>query len=439
MSSEGHPPAPDDVPLWDASDLVDELALPEDPALRGGGMSPLLSEGSVRSASPPSPPQSWETYDPGMPSTAQAGGALQPAPARIIGSVRKKSRAGLLVGAVAVVAVAGGVASMNFGYSDEQVSHHDISQEYPYGYDFDADEADEDVSQVEVETWQIADDSQAKGVVAVTATSASGTERNVGGLLVRVDADADVGFIVVPYHMVAGSSQVSVAVAGVDGRHIARMVGFDMTRDVAVLSASGVSQADPVDLSVGRPGEGEVSIAHLALADMSVEVAGSSVRSIGASATIKTDPYGDGFFARLSGLLNVEAPDAAADVGDAILNSSNVVVGMAVWKGDETSDLYAVRGSEIDTVVRYVLIGEDRGTVRVGSAGGPAAKAGLAKDDQLVKIGDVSLALKDLDAVGVEGVIRMLEPGAKVKLTWRPSGGGKDKTATVTVAENATN
>lgn len=482
MSEEGQVPAPDGVLLWDESDLdVDELSLPEDPVLRGA--MPVASpaappvqrpatlagpgdgqgwvDGGWASSGPAAPSAvppsaSWETYSPNAtpgpsPSSqgAQSGSLAPTSPGSPARPPTRKNRG-------AVVAVGVGAVAMVAFFTINSQPRWDYPPVDPYtdvGY------YPEDDPELYPDIWRDADRDAAAGIVGVTATSTSGAERSGGGLLVKVDTDST-GYIVTAYHLVVGSSGVEVGVAG-SGSSVARVVGFDVTKDIAVLRVPDFYLTEPAQLGQDVPTRDEsVTILHDFQDGESVKAAESSVTSTRASATIKTDPNGDGFLSRPSGLLNVVAPDVAADAGDAIVNLEGEVAGMAVWQGSGTSDLYVVPSKDIDSVVEAVIEGEDTGTVRVGSGGGlglflqttgqlptvtnvladgPAAKAGIKAGDYIVKIGDASLALKDLDTVGTEGIIRMLEPGSQVPVTWRPAGGGEDQTATLTVAENATN
>ena len=483
-------PVPDDVPLWDTWDPgvgawdpgVDELALPNDPALRGelpaasqggepdqpasrpegapprfappiahpGGPAASPRSAQFAQASAPARPSqfaaetradaSWETYDP---STREPARLPAPQPVVFRSAPARKSKRGPGVAVVAALVVAAGIFG-NFPH-DNPPSEDEVA----------------------ASPWRTAPMLLEGSVLGVAAVSdeGEGSLRSGSGTWVKIDSDSSdsAGLVVTAYHLIAGSTSVQI-VDPDEEPIVAQVAGFDIARDIAVLRVPHLtehSDAYPASLSTERPSVDEpVVILHNFMDKQPAIAADTSMFTLGDQATIRTYSTDNGYLSKPSGLFFVMAPEGAdaADAGDPIANLSDEVVGMTVWR--DYDNLYAVPSADISSVVETVVAGKDAGTVRVGPSGGlglrfrtdgrlptvtsvvtdgPAAKAGIAKDDLLVEIDGKSLATGDLREVGTEGIVRMLEPGAKVKVTWRPAGGGEDKTATLTVAENTTN
>jgi S1-C subfamily serine protease len=267
------------------------------------------------------------------------------------------------------------------------------------------------------------------------------------------------GTVVVPYHPLATALSARISVQAPGGHTMdATMVGFDATRDIAVLSVPGLRKAKVPTVARKPVGTGD-----------QVEVSGYAVGRFGAgsdyASTVATEVVDTRartavelvwteFFAEVSGLLKLRL-DPAGDSGvGQVVFASGDVLGLVI--DQDGSSGYAVPIADLAEIVSIVRAGAGRGSVRVGPPGslglsfgtnnvdsrgwpsvatvepfGPAAAAGIKEGDLLIKVGAVSLNVLDQRSISPAAALRMLEPGSPVAVTWMSGASGRQHTATV--------
>ena len=465
----------DDQPLWDsADDSVDEWALPDDPSLRGGmpteppagggapdvdvsgdptwaqpatgpdlaapaiapvAASPATAVNPPTAASPPAPsaatPTTWQTYQAGNGSSGISALATQPSPAPVrwtpTGPAMRPApaRSGCLAGPVALVIMFVVIA---FG---SNLSNY-LSDNNTSGI-----------------AWVDADSAQAAGLltVSVAGYDADGNafDNSSPGLLVSTD-----GLLVVPYHLVAGTTDVTVTTQAGESA-TATVVGFDLPRDVAVLSAPDLAGTPAATLASKVPASDEpVSVLSDSSPDGVAAVAATSIGSDAIDADVD-DPLGR-YVATVS--TEVSLADVSDVPGAPVLDNLDQVVGIDLDGQGAVLPIETVR-----SVLKTVEAGRDSGTVRVGPAGdlgmelSPQSRSEDAVPEVMaVNVGGAAQAAKiavgdtilDIDGkpvpadpdISMIGQIRMLEPGTKVKVTVLPPDESKPRTVKLTVGES---
>lgn len=287
------------------------------------------------------------------------------------------------------------------------------------------------------------------GVVAVY-----GQQFSTSGLVMDTD-----GTLVVPYHPLATALSARINVLAPGGAAMdATMVGFDATRDIAVLSVPGLRKAKVPPAAGDRVGVGD-----------QVEVSGYAISRFGAggdhASTVATEIVDTRartavelvwteFFAEVSGLLELRL-DPAGDGGvGQVVYASGDVIGLVI--DQDGSSGYAVPIADLAEIVSTVHAGTGKGPVRVGPPGslglsfgansvdsegrpyvatvepfGPAADAGIREGDVLIRVGAVSLNALGQRSISPAAALRMLEPDSPVAVTWVSGASGQQHTATV--------
>lgn len=251
------------------------------------------------------------------------------------------------------------------------------------------------------------------------------------------------GLLVTNYHVVEGSTTISVTIAATGAQYQAAVLGRDEVNDVAVLklaNASGLTtitrDADGVQLgevvsAIGNAnGQGYLSVANGQVTSTNDEIEVADPVSVTGTST-------------LDGMIGTSAPAEPGDSGGALVDSEGDVVGMTSAGTTNrrllnTSTVsYAITLDEVLAVVDQVQSGTSSASIQVGAraqlgigarsgqAGlgvqvisvtldSPAERAGLAAGDIIVAIdGTVVTSLSDLSHL-----LGAHSPGDRVTITW---------------------
>jgi S1-C subfamily serine protease len=293
---------------------------------------------------------------------------------------------------------------------------------------------------------------QSAGIVLIEAQTSSGVAAGTGMIL-----SAD-GKVLTNYHVVAGSEKLSVTVADSGDTYSATVLGFDQTRDVALIQLKDASGLTTVKTDTSTPSVG-TAVDAVGNAEGGGELVKASGKVTGTnqSLTVSSDsPWGN--TEDLSGLIETNARAVPGDSGGPMYDSDSEVVGMTTAGSTKEHTSYAVPIATALAVVQQVETGQDAGTVRVGPAGylgikvadsdqtgngktitavvegSPAASAGVVAGSHLTKVGSTSITAN----TNLATVIRAMEPGQKVTIEWTTPGGAH-KSATVTLGSSPVN
>jgi len=256
-----------------------------------------------------------------------------------------------------------------------------------------------------------------RSIVTLTATATDATDAVPTWIGSGVVVGS--GRVLTAAHLVDPATTVSVVTSGGQVAAV-QVVGMDLETDLALLRIDGADLA-PARLSTGddlRVGQRVVTLG-----------AGPAPRRWAATGVISgldaVAPLADG----VQGVALI-ATDAAVDphlAGGALLDASGAVVGILTGPGavavpiDIARDVVAQLGAGGRAFHGWAgIVGTDAldrpgGGVRVRAvtSGGPAATAGLAEGDVVLKVGDRAVGnVGDLAAT-----VRRLKPGDPVSLT----------------------
>ncbi|WP_168929280.1 trypsin-like peptidase domain-containing protein [Nocardioides sp. GY 10113] len=290
-----------------------------------------------------------------------------------------------------------------------------------------------------------ATDEQEVGVVLIDTTLTGGAGAGTGFV---VDAD---GTVVTNYHVVDGSTSISVTLASTGETYDATVVGHNETADIAVLSLDGASGLTPVELDTDGVDVGE-KVTTIGNSEGQGYLSAASGEVLGLDQDITTADQLTGGGDDLTGLIENDVYAVSGDSGGPLVDEDGEVVGVTVatTTGGLTRS-YAVPIDDAMQIVDQVESGVETSSTRIGpnaylgvsvstqasgsgatiadvESGGPAARAGLTAGSVVTSVdGETVSSVDDLT-----GAIGDHEPGDSVQITWTDTS-GQSRTATVSL------
>jgi S1-C subfamily serine protease len=295
------------------------------------------------------------------------------------------------------------------------------------------------------------------GVVAVETSLGyqGGAAAGTGMVLTRS------GEVLTNNHVIRGATAIRVVVPRTGRSYQARVLGYDLAADVALLKLQGASGLQTVavgDSSKVRVGQKVTAVGN-AGGTGSLTVAKGSITGRGKTITAGD---GQGTSEQLTGLIETNVALQPGDSGGPLLNAANRVVGIDTAASADfvfrsaANDAYAVPINRALAIAKQVRAGKASATVHIGDtgflgvqlqasggygdgapgvgvagvlAGSPAERAGLVA-------GSLITAIDGQRVTSVDTVPRLLlrkMPGDAVQLTWTDQL-GTQHTASVTLA-----
>ena len=268
------------------------------------------------------------------------------------------------------------------------------------------------------------------------------------------------GEILTNNHVIRGATTIKVVLPGTGRTYTAKVVGYSVSNDVAVLQAQNASNlktialADSSKLSVGQ------SVTALGNAGGTGRLLSAAGRITGLNKAITASDEGSSP-ERLTGLIETDAGIQPGDSGGPLLNSAGRAIGMdtaastsSPYASASATDAYAIPINKALTLARQIESGTSSSTVHIGGtaflgiqvdpgsgdapasgaliaaviANGPAASAGLAAGDVITAINGRTVATP----TAITSILLTKTPGAKVTVTYLDQF-GTSTTTTVTL------
>jgi S1-C subfamily serine protease len=205
-------------------------------------------------------------------------------------------------------------------------------------------------------------------LVNINTTLAQGRAAGTGMLI------SSTGEILTNNHVIADSTSIKVTVGGTGPTYTAKVVGYDVTDDVALLQITDkvsnlptVTFGDPSKVSVGDPvvaignalgkgGTPQATQGHVTALDQQV-TAGDSA---GQSET-------------LEGMIQINAPIQPGDSGGALVDADSRIIGMNTaaagggrFNAQASNIGFAIPIDNAVSIVSQIRTGEDTATVHIG-------------------------------------------------------------------------
>ena len=264
------------------------------------------------------------------------------------------------------------------------------------------------------------------------------------------------GEVLTNNHVIRGATSVVVVVPGTTHHYTGKVVGYDVSADVAVVQLSGASNLKTA--SLGNSSKVTTGQAVKALGNAggtgTLTSASGTVTGLAKAITV-SDDQGDS--EQLAGLIETNAALQPGDSGGPLLNSKGQVIGMDTaasttfaFRAVGASDSYAIPINTAQTIAKQIESGKASTAVHIGPtaflgveiaaavgnggfggpasaggliagtvAGGPAASAGLAAGDVITAINGTTVA----SPATIASVILTKKPSAKITVTYTDQSG----------------
>ena len=252
------------------------------------------------------------------------------------------------------------------------------------------------------------------------------------------------GRVLTNNHVIAGATTIRVVVPGTTRTYTARVVGYDVPDDVAVLQLQGASKLKTVTVTTTTPSVGaRVTAVGNAGGSGRLVAARGHVTGLRKSITVRSE---NGTPRRLTGLIETNAAVRPGDSGGPLVNSSGKVVGMdTAGSASGVNDAYAIPIGTATRIAKQIVAGTASTRIHIGAtaflgvqvqgttvvgvvSGGPAEAAGLQPGDVVTAIDGTQISAPgDLAAV-----VLVHKPGQVVTVDYVDAS-GTSRTATVTL------
>jgi S1-C subfamily serine protease len=269
------------------------------------------------------------------------------------------------------------------------------------------------------------------------------------------------GEILTNNHVIRGATKVTVVVPGTSHVYTAKVVGYDVADDVAVLRAAGAT--DLATVTTAASSKVAVGDRVTAVGNAGGTGALSSVRGavteLQRSIVVSDDSGGA---ARLTGLIGADADVVPGDSGGPLLNSAGTVIGMntagSTGYASATStatQAYAIPIGKALSIVRQIEAGRASARIHIGATsflgvqvasalrngdfsspgaviagvlrGSPAAAAGLSAGDVITAIDGHATSTPS----SITAAILAKKPGTKVTIRLTDRSGGAHSTRVI--------
>jgi S1-C subfamily serine protease len=297
------------------------------------------------------------------------------------------------------------------------------------------------------------------------------------------------GEVLTNNHVIDGATSIKVRDVGNGRTYSAKVVGYNKTRDVAVLQMVNASGLQTVSLSSSgvQSGQKVVALGNAGGKGGTPSVATGKVTGTGKTITASDESAGNA--EQLKGLIQTNADIQAGDSGGPLVNTAGEVVGMntAASSGISTTGFgsqsqatatqaFAIPISQADSIANQIEAGKASSTVHIGATaflgvqvssadtaggggyggyggyygggygggygssasngatvagvvnGSAAAQAGLAQGDTITSVAGHTIS----SATDVSSALATHHPGDKISLGWTDQY-GQSHTATVTL------
>ncbi len=268
------------------------------------------------------------------------------------------------------------------------------------------------------------------------------------------------GEILTNNHVIKGATAIRVTDIGNGRTYPAKVVGYDQSRDIAVIQlvgASGLQTAALGDSSTAQVGNKVVALGNAGGKGGTPSVAVGRVAGLNAS--IMASDEGAGTVERLSGLIHHTAPIQPGDSGGPLVNTAGKIIGIdtaasgssgfQIQSSDRTQ-AFAIPINEAAALAQQIEGHQASATIHIGATGllgvgvesaqqasasgitagsgavveqalpgTPAARAGITGGDVIVAAGGHQVSSPS----GLQAALERFHPGNRVSITWTDQSG----------------
>jgi S1-C subfamily serine protease len=275
------------------------------------------------------------------------------------------------------------------------------------------------------------------------------------------------GEILTNNHVIEGATSIRVTDIGNGQSYQANVVGYNQTKDIAVLQLRGASGLKTVKLGnsdTAAVGQKVVALGNAQGKGGTPSVATGQITALNASIT--ASDQGAGTTEQLTGLINHNAPIQPGDSGGPLVNTAGQVIGIDTAAGNsmqfqqsQQTHAYAIPINDALAIGNQIEAGHGSSTVHIGATGflgvevesagnaaqrgvhagsgaavqgvlqgTPAAGAGISGGDVITSVDGHSVSSPS----ALQAALEQHHPGDKVTIGWT-SGTGQSQSASVTL------
>jgi S1-C subfamily serine protease len=264
------------------------------------------------------------------------------------------------------------------------------------------------------------------------------------------------GEVLTNNHVIRGATTVKVVVPGTGHSYTARVVGYDVSDDVAVLQAGGAANLKTASLttSTGTIGQAVTALGN-AGGTGTLTAASGQITGLGKSIMVSDDQGGT---EQLTGLIETDADLQPGDSGGPLLTTTGKVIGMntaastgsgSSYYAARVSDGYAIPIGKAVKIAKQIEARTSSPTVHIGAtaflgvaidstnggdliadvvAGGPADSAGLVPGDTIIAVDGRAVT----SPTALTNLVLSKRPGGQVTVAYTDQF-GMSRTAAVTL------
>jgi S1-C subfamily serine protease len=189
------------------------------------------------------------------------------------------------------------------------------------------------------------------------------------------------GEVLTNNHVIEGATSITVTDVGNGHSYQATVVGYDQTKDIAVLQLQGASGLQTVSLGnsdSAAVGQAVVGIGNAGGTGGTPSVASGQITALNQSITASDE--GSGTSEQLSGLIEDNANIQAGDSGGPLVNTAGQVIGIDTAASTSTgfqfqtqqsqaTQAFAIPINEALSIARQITAGDASSTVHIGTTG----------------------------------------------------------------------
>ena len=278
------------------------------------------------------------------------------------------------------------------------------------------------------------------------------------------------GEILTNNHVIKGATSIKVRDVGNGRTYAAKVVGYDQSRDIAVIQAvgaSGLQTAALGDSSTVKVGDKVVALGNALGKGGTPSVAVGHVAGLGASITASDE--GAGTSEQLTGLIHHNAPIQPGDSGGPLVSNTGKVIGIDTaasassgfqFQQSARTQAFAIPINQAVALAHQIEAGQASSTIHIGPTGllgvgvmsaqqaaangitagsgavvqqalpnTPAARAGITGGDVIITAGGHMVTSPS----GLQSALEPFHPGDHVSISWTDQA-GQNHTATVVLA-----
>ena len=208
-----------------------------------------------------------------------------------------------------------------------------------------------------------------RGLVIINTTLQYSSEQAAGtGMVINAD-----GLVLTNNHVIENATKITATVASTGKNYLAKVVGYDVTGDIALIQLQNPSGLHPVpigDSSKVKVGDAVVALGN---AEGQSQIVPASGQVTGINQTITASDQGGTVKSEtLHGMIQTNADVVAGDSGGSLINSAGQVIGIDTAgntvssPGQQSVSGYAIPIKTALSVASQIVAGHASSTIVIG-------------------------------------------------------------------------